>query len=158
MVILGGGGRVPYPHSEQTLTSHPAPSLRWLRPCYMYRGTCLIRKCRPLGPYLMPMFGTLRWFYGSGRLRGIPVHVCENPAGPHLEGAPGRYRRAAPFITGVPRSQETITPLGPPQVPRHRAAVGSYGGGVLMSEVSLYPTPIMTVTPGKPPVEASVYI
>ena len=30
--------------------------------------------------------------------------------------------------TGVPRSEETPTPLGSPQVPRHRATVGSYGG------------------------------
>ena len=30
-------------------------------------------------------------------------------------------------------------PLGPPYVPRHRATVGSYGGGgLLMSEVPLY--------------------
>ena len=34
------------------------------------------------------------------------------------------------IYVGVPRSQETPTPLGSPQVPRHRASVGSYGGSV----------------------------
>ena len=43
-----------------------------------------------------------------------------------------------PHLTGVPRSSETPTPLGSPQVSRHRATVGSYGGGVLISEVPLY--------------------
>ena len=39
----------------------------------------------------------------------------------------------------VPRSYETPTPLGPPQVPRHRATVGSCGWSVfLVSEVPLY--------------------
>ena len=32
--------------------------------------------------------------------------------------------------TGAPRSQEAPNSLGLPQVPRHRATVGSYGGGV----------------------------
>ena len=36
----------------------------------------------------------------------------------------------APYSTGVPRSKETPTPLGSPCVPRHRATVGSYRGGV----------------------------
>ena len=30
---------------------------------------------------------------------------------------------------GVPRSEETPSPLGSPQVPGHRATVRSYGGG-----------------------------
>jgi len=34
------------------------------------------------------------------------------------------------MCTGVHRSQETPTPLGPPHVPRHKATVGSYGRGV----------------------------
>ena len=32
-------------------------------------------------------------------------------------------------FTRVPRPYETPTPLGSPQVPRHEATVGSYGGG-----------------------------
>ena len=36
---------------------------------------------------------------------------------------------AAIRCAGVPRPEETPTPLGSPQVPRHRATVGSYGGG-----------------------------
>ena len=37
--------------------------------------------------------------------------------------------------TRVLRSLETPTPIGSPQVPRHRATAGSYGGMFLMSEV-----------------------
>jgi len=35
-------------------------------------------------------------------------------------------------------SKETPTPLGPPLVPRHKATVASYGGGLfIMSEVTM---------------------
>ena len=45
---------------------------------------------------------------------------------------PGRLagRGTGHACTRVPRSSETSTPLGSPKVPRHRATVGSYGGGV----------------------------
>ena len=49
----------------------------------------------------------------------------------------GRRKRYA-VPTGVPRSLEKPTPLGSPQVPRHRATVESTGGVFLMSEVPLY--------------------
>jgi len=42
-----------------------------------YRGTSLIRKLPPLGPYRSPMPRALRWSYGGGAVsyeRGTPVH------------------------------------------------------------------------------------
>jgi len=43
------------------------------------------------------------------------------------------------LVQGYLTDKNSPTPLGPPQVPRHRATVVSYGGGVfLISEVPLY--------------------
>ena len=42
-------------------------------------------------------------------------------------------------VKGVPRPYETPIPIESPEVPRHRATAGSYGGGgVLVREVPLY--------------------
>ena len=40
-------------------------------------------------------------------------------------------------LQGCLAHKETPSPLGPPLGPRHKPLVGSYGGGVLMSEVPL---------------------
>jgi len=58
-------------------------------------------------------------------------------------------KRARP--TGVPRSRETPTPLGPPQVPRHTATEGSSGGGVFLSEVPLQTWSWPGAVPTRPP-------
>ena len=39
--------------------------------------------------------------------------------------------------TSVLAHEKAPTPRGSPYIPRHKATVGSYGGGVLMSEVPL---------------------
>ena len=59
----------------------------------------------------------LSWFaWPTGSTSALPVTLANATPLNHV-------------CTGVPRSSETPTPKGSPEVPRHRATVESYGGG-----------------------------
>ena len=87
------------------LCSHPSRSLS-------YRGTSLIKKHPPLGPYRRPMPRVP----GGSSGGGSDQVVGNRHAFQHL------YRGTSPI--------RTPPTLKSPQVPRHRATVGSCGRGV----------------------------
>ena len=115
----------------------------------VYRGVMRIRN-RP--PPQDPTIGLCPGHYGGPRgwalsyERGTPVAVpqsgrlhtpfsrCHAAFAVHIRqfggGTKPGLAKLGSANTGVPRSQETPTPPGLPQVPKHRATEGSNGGGV----------------------------
>ena len=73
------------------------------------------------------------WARWGGGWRG----GARSPPSPAPGLAVWGSRRGNNGVTGVSRLQETPTPIESSRVPRHRSTVGSYGGGVEMSEVPL---------------------
>ena len=71
----------------------------------------------PVGPYSSPMPRVLSKVLTVHQEACLSRHTCSDTA-------------SAGVHTGVPLSEETPTPIRPPQVPRHRATVGSYGGAI----------------------------
>ena len=64
---------------------------------------------------------------GGNTLNGVQDFRTENGSSPGQNLASAGFFLLRLLDTGVPRSHETTPPLGPPQGPRHRATVGSYG-------------------------------
>ena len=97
-----------------------------------YRGTSLIRNSAPLGPYSRTAQGPMAVLGGGGAVsheRGTPVHANEaEPRKLSKDSSRVKWVCSWSHFVGICRQQPP--PQGPPQVPRQRVTLGSYGLGV----------------------------